>query len=150
MSVREIGRLKGTLKQRGFVKEYIETKGNGTEAVLRVYDTKDRNTAHVIASENLLKPTVKTMMAEALEKAGLTKEKISKGIEEASKATNPIIIDGEIVNEYPAHDTRLKAHRLAAELIDAFPAKKHETRSLHANIHVAYSKEELRRLMKGK
>ena len=142
-------RMKGTLKQRGFVKDLIETK-NGTEAAMRNYDTKDRNTAHVIASENLLKPTVKTLMQEALESVGLTKDKIAKGIEDITKANQPIIFEGEVVSEYPAHDTRLKAFRLSAELIDAFPAKKHENRSAHLNIHVGYDKKELRRLLKGK
>ena len=149
MALREIGRLKGTLKQRGYVKDLLETK-NGTEAVMRNYNVKDRNVAKVISSENLTKPNIKAMMEEALEGVGLTKEKIAKGIEEASHANNPIVFEGEVVSEYPAHDTRLKAHRFAAELIDAFPAKKHETRSLHANIHVNYTKEELRRLLKGK
>ena len=46
-----------TKKQRGFVKDYVET-GNGTEAALKNYDTKDPNTAGVIASENLRKPKI--------------------------------------------------------------------------------------------
>ena|SRR3990167_472505 len=142
-------RTRATLKQKGFVRDYLKER-NGTKAALMNYDTKDYNTANVIAVENLQKPLIKTMMEEALEGVGLTKEKIAKGIEEASMANNPIVFEGEVVSEYPAHDTRLKAHRFAAELIDAFPAKKHETRSLHANIHVNYTKEELRRLLKGK
>ena len=33
-----------TIKQRRFVKGYVET-GNGTEAAMRTYDTEDRRTA---------------------------------------------------------------------------------------------------------
>ena len=154
MTVREreerIGRKTGTLKQRMFVKEYVKNKGNGTKAALKVYDTKDYETGAAIAVENLNKPLIKTLMQEALESVGLTKDKIAKGIEDITKANQPIIFEGEVVSEYPAHDTRLKAFRLSAELIDAFPAKKHENRSAHLNIHVGYSKQELRRLLNGK
>lgn len=45
-------------KQKIFVKEYLET-GNGVQSALKAYDTKDYNTANVIAVENLQKPTVK-------------------------------------------------------------------------------------------
>ena len=54
-----------TRKQARFVDEYIET-GNGTQSALSVYDTEDYNTAHVIASENLQKPTVQQAIAERL------------------------------------------------------------------------------------
>jgi len=43
-----------TKKQKGFVKDYLET-GNGTRAVLENYDVKDENSAAAIASENLRK-----------------------------------------------------------------------------------------------
>ncbi len=51
-----------TKKQRGFVKDYLDT-GNGTQAALKNYDTTDPKTAGVIAVENLAKPSVR----EALE-----------------------------------------------------------------------------------
>ncbi len=54
-----------TKKQRGFVKDYIKT-GNGTKAALKNYDTQDHNTAHVIASENLLKPTIALALKDAI------------------------------------------------------------------------------------
>lgn len=43
-----------TKKQAGFVKDYLDT-GNGTQSVLNNYDTKDYNTASVIAYANLRK-----------------------------------------------------------------------------------------------
>jgi len=52
-------------KQKGFVKDYIKT-GVGVEAALKNYDTKDYNTANVIAVENLQKPTIIKSIAEAL------------------------------------------------------------------------------------
>lgn len=46
-----------TKKQKGFVKDYIET-GIGQVAAERNYDVKDGNTARAIASENLTKPNI--------------------------------------------------------------------------------------------
>lgn len=57
-----------TKKQKGFVKDYLET-GNATLAALNNYDTDDYNTAHVIGSENLQKPTIQQYLADKAEKA---------------------------------------------------------------------------------
>lgn len=46
-----------TKKQKGFVKDYLET-GNGTQSALKNYDTKDYKTASVISAENLDKPSI--------------------------------------------------------------------------------------------
>lgn len=46
-----------TKKQRGFVKDYIET-GNATQSVKNNYDVSNDLTARVIGSENLTKPNV--------------------------------------------------------------------------------------------
>jgi phage terminase small subunit len=47
-----------TKKQKGFVKDYIET-GVGITAVKNNYDVSDDNTAYVMASENLSKPKIR-------------------------------------------------------------------------------------------
>jgi len=44
-------------KQKGFVKDYVET-GNGVKSALKNYDTDDYNVANQIAIENLQKPTI--------------------------------------------------------------------------------------------
>lgn len=54
-----------TKKQKGFVKDYAKT-GNGTQAVLKNYDTTDYATASVIAVENLEKPRIIKALAERL------------------------------------------------------------------------------------
>lgn len=46
-----------TPKQDKFLKRYLET-GNGTEAAKEVYDTSSDNSAAVIASQNLRKPSI--------------------------------------------------------------------------------------------
>lgn len=56
-----------TLKQRKWIKEYIKT-GNATEAAMRVYDCKDRDSANALGNENL----AKLSMPELMEDLGLT------------------------------------------------------------------------------
>ena len=54
MNELEAPKQKLTVKQRRFIKRYIEL-GNGTKAAMEVYDTKDYQSAASIASENLKK-----------------------------------------------------------------------------------------------
>lgn len=56
-----------TLKQRLFVKKYLEENGNGTRAALAVYDTVVPCVAAVIASQNINKPKIKRAIDLAFE-----------------------------------------------------------------------------------
>lgn len=58
-----INKLDLTLKQRKWIKEYIET-GNATKAALKVYDCKNEVTAANIGSENLRKLQIPELMEE--------------------------------------------------------------------------------------
>jgi hypothetical protein len=64
-----------TLKQRRFVRHYLAT-GNGTQAALVAYDTRDPNTAHAIAVETLRSPTVPAAVAELLDAEGISDRKL--------------------------------------------------------------------------
>jgi phage terminase small subunit len=64
-----------TVKQRCFVKHYLET-GNGTAAAMAAYAVADRNTARSIGTENLRKPAVQEAVAELLDAGGLSDEKL--------------------------------------------------------------------------
>lgn len=60
-----------TKKQKGFVKDYLET-GNGTQSALKHYDIEGKDPskiASVIATENLGKPSVKEYLESKAEKA---------------------------------------------------------------------------------
>lgn len=57
-----------TKKQRGFVKDYLET-GNKTQAALNNYDTTSYGTAAVIGHENLKKPNVIAYLESKAERA---------------------------------------------------------------------------------
>ena len=54
-----------TKKQKGFVKDYVET-GVGAVAVRKNYNVKDDNTAYNIASENLSNPKIREAIDEAM------------------------------------------------------------------------------------
>ncbi len=76
-------KAKLTIKQKMFCKYYLETHGNGTEAVLRAgYKVGDkdgkpnRTTAKSIASENLTKPYIKEHINELLEVKGFNDESV--------------------------------------------------------------------------
>ena|SRR2546429_861275 len=65
-----------TLKQREFVREYVKS-GNGTQAAIAAYDTKDPLIASTIANQNLNKPQVQQLLEQALIEAGLTDSEIA-------------------------------------------------------------------------
>jgi hypothetical protein len=74
-----------TLKQRKFLKLYLEL-GNATEAAMRVYDVKDRDSANAIGSENLAKLSYSDLM----EEAGITDKLLQEKILEGLSATRTI------------------------------------------------------------
>lgn len=69
-----------TLKQKLFVKKYIQNNGNGTQAVLETYDTTDPNVAGAISSENLRKPSIQKEIRQALEVKGLTPDVVVEAL----------------------------------------------------------------------
>jgi len=86
-------RIKPTFKQQEFAREYVNSKGNGTQAALKAYDTGDPMVASVIAYENLKKPYIK----EAIEFFKReTKELADEGLQEAiAHARNALARGGE-------------------------------------------------------
>lgn len=68
-----------TIKQKKFVKEYIET-GNATESAARSYDVSSRASAGQIGYENLIK--LEEPIAAVMDRVGLTDDFIMKCLEE--------------------------------------------------------------------
>lgn len=112
-----------TLKQREFVKEYIKSSGNGTQAALASYDTDDPNTAHSIASENLRKPTIKRAIELALERVGLTDDYVSELLREAT-------ISG--LGKKASNSDALRGLEMMLKLKGAFPSP--VNRSAHVRV----------------
>lgn len=110
-----------TLKEKTFVKEYVQT-GNATEAAARAYNVSSRHSAEQIGHENLRKLEI----SDFLEDAGLTNEKIAQIIVDATKATKleqvhifVHSLTGERLREFvewPDWNTRLKALLIAVKL----------------------------------
>ena len=92
-----------TLKQRKWIKEYIKT-GNATEAAMRVYDCKDRESASAIGTQNLGKLSIPDLM----EDMGLTDVALMNiGAEGMTKA-NKIYGTGDNFIEIPDYGVREK------------------------------------------
>lgn len=53
-----------TVKQKLFVKHYVDNKGNATEAASQAYNVTSRRTAEVVGSENLRKPEIVSALSE--------------------------------------------------------------------------------------
>lgn len=91
-----------TLKQKGFVGDYLAT-GNASLAVQKNYDVKDNATARTIGSENLTKPNIKESIEDALERQGLTNTHLASKVAELVNAKKRFTVlrkdDAEIIKE---------------------------------------------------
>ena len=95
-----------TIKQRKWIKKYIET-GNATEAAMQAYNCKDRESAGTIGSENLQK----LAFSELMDEMGLTDIALinigTEGIRaKKSTATGEMVPDYNVRHKY--WDTLLK------------------------------------------
>lgn len=104
-----------SLKQKRFVKEYIANGGNGTQAALKVYDTKSDDVAQTIASENISKPIIKQSIDEIANSQGLTPSVILSKFSDISSKT---------VEKWSG-DTVLKATVEMARILGMYPSTKH-------------------------
>jgi len=124
-----------TLKQKQFAKEYVDTKGNGTQSALKVYDTEDNNTANNIASDNLLKPTVRQEIAKLLPKNidVLMSNVISNGLEATAQSS----FEGEVMeSSLPDYGERRKMASLVADIAGYKAPKQVEKRSVSVSIEL--------------
>ena len=87
-----------TFKQRKWLKIYLEL-GNATEAAMRTYDCKDRESASQIGWENLRKLDFGDLM----EESGLTDDKLNKKLVEGLDATRSV--SARITNKDAGVDT---------------------------------------------
>ena len=68
-----------TLKQKLFVENYLEFKGNGVEAIYESgYDPKNARVAASMAYENLIKPDISAYVDLKLEEYGFTDDNVKK------------------------------------------------------------------------
>ena len=74
-------------KQKGFVRDYLET-GNATEAAVRNYNAKDRDTASSIGAENLGKPQIQALIDSFASRAASNIQKLADNAENESVKLN--------------------------------------------------------------
>lgn len=128
-----------TLKQRVFVKKYIGNGGNGTQAAMEAYDAKNYNTAHVIASENLQKPTIQREIELALERAGLSDDYISELLRDATTAG---------LGVKATNGDSLRGLELLLKLKGAYPQQIKKTAHLRINMREDINNNNLTELVK--
>lgn len=106
-----------TTKQRLFIREYLKT-GNATEAAMKVYDCKDRESAASVGWETLRKLDI----AELMEEKGLTDSRILDSLEEGLRATRiktSLTEPDKIENDYATRHKYLEtAIKLKGKLIE--------------------------------
>lgn len=107
-----------TLKEKRFVKEYIENGGNGTQAALKVYDTVRYDSAQRIGSEN----TSKLNIPDLFEKYGVTDEllvtKLKNGLS-ATKVVTSYTEPDKIVEDFGVQHSWWKdAMKIKGHLVD--------------------------------
>lgn len=94
-----ITKSKLTVKQAVFVKEYIKSNGNGTQSALKAYKTTDYNTAHVIAAENILKPTVKEAIEAACGRLQLTPDRVLGRLNAVMDQDERTVAAAQVINQ---------------------------------------------------
>lgn len=84
-----------TYKQEQFCQEYVVNKGNGSQAVMKVYQTHKPDSAKVIASNNLTNPSIAARIKE------LSQSIVEQSLVEIAKGS---------MHKAICHATRILAH----------------------------------------
>jgi phage terminase small subunit len=108
-----------TVKQKLFIKKYVESKGNATEAAMQAYDVKDRVVAAQVGHENLRKPEILAVLANhdidaqnVFADALRAERKVYRKNKKTGKE--------EVVRAEPMHEIRLRA---AESILDRLHGK---------------------------
>ena len=118
-----------SMKEKKFLSEYVKNGGNGAQAAMVAYDAKNKNSAAVIASHALSRPSVASALKAELERQGITVERIIKPIADGLSAVDK---DG---NE--DHRARLMAHDRAVKIMGLNDEKEQSNPAINFNINNA-------------
>ena len=136
--------LKRTLRERKFIKAYIENNGNATQAYIDVNPNVKRDSAEVLGARMLGKVSI--TVSEFLDKAGVDdiflSQKLREGLDAKKvisvvpippKEANPSTGDLPDANskniefiDVDDFNVRVKYLDMAYKLKDAYPAEKHK------------------------
>ena len=120
-------------QDKQFAKEYVANGGNGRQAVLKVFDIENENSADVKASRLLSNDKVKKTIEEEAAQLNITHSTILQDFKQIT-AHKP---------ENVSADAFLKANIELAKLLNMYPGSKHTNLnlSLKGNINNMTSKE---------
>ena len=120
-----------TVKQKKLVKGIAEGKTKRQAAIDAGYSPDNPEAASVSASQQLKKPNVREAFLEAMDKAGITNDTVSQVLKDGLVANRVIsAIPGTEANggtvdfvDVPDHPTRLKAVKIAVDILGVEAAK---------------------------
>lgn len=122
-------KYKLTIKQLGFVRDYITTKGNKTLSVENNYNVVNKKTACAVGMENLEKPGIQKTIASILQDNKIN-NLLQKNIRSGLQATRSTEYQGQVFkSDVEDHKERREWTRLVMELGGAFPQKKIEQKT---------------------
>jgi hypothetical protein len=106
-----------TIKQAKFIKAKASGK-TGVQSALDAYDTKDYNTANVIANENLQKPIIQEALQKALLKHHIDLDSALLPISKSLRGKHVVEVEGDFIEtEQDDLDLQLKASDRALKLL---------------------------------
>jgi phage terminase small subunit len=140
-----------SLKMRGFCKDFVENKGNATEAALANYNCKSRKAATVYGSIYLDKPMVKNEIERLMEEKKITDGVMFDKLKEGMDANVVSSYQGEAAeSDIPDHDKRFKWWDAAAKIKNLYPAQETINKNLNLDIQLeTMPKEQFAELLKG-
>lgn len=105
-ALKETAMSKLTIKERNFIKYYIET-GNATQAVMKAYDTTDYATMRSIGYENLTKPHLRDILVMLMDSKGISDGKLLNKLNDGLNAKRVVGNKDEFI-EVDDHAVRHK------------------------------------------
>lgn len=78
-----------TVKQRKFISRYLDNNGNGTQAVLSVYDVSNKNSAAAISCKLLRKANIQEAIVRNLEAEGSVLSRTVQLLDDVSNNGTP-------------------------------------------------------------
>lgn len=138
-------------KMRNFSKEFVDNGGNATEAALKSYEVKSRNSARVTGSVTLGLPQVQREIERIMEQRNITDETMVDKLKEGLDATVVSNYKGKAEEtEIPDHNTRFKWWEAGAKLKNLFPPTQVDTRNFNIDVELEkLSTNEIRDVLKN-
>jgi phage terminase small subunit len=139
-----------SLKQKNFAKEFVET-GNATEAAMRAYPCKTRQSAGVVGFDALRKPAVAQEVERLLDKKEITDDFMLQRLKEGMDAKVVSSYQGEATqSEIPDHNAAFKWWEAGAKMKGFFPPEETINKNLNIDVQLEnMPKEQFRDLLKG-